>query len=334
MKKKSLYKVYSVIILGVLSAGNIMFVQSDVWNSKAGTPVELAAADMETYGVEGVSVLKDGTYLVTSRATGYNSEDPLQVTVIFDAAGAVIQQVEVTYHAETDGIGSKVADESFLGQFAGAAAPVGLAGQEISVISPGTGAVWGAEEGAAAEPAAGQKTDNRSNPDRWNPDDQSPEAVAMRNLYRSGLLASAYEQEPLRTPIADASAEEKAAYRLEESGLSTSENGAYSPNRGYSAEDVAAGKLAGAGLTAETEDGPSPARDGSPEGAAAARLEQAGLTVAADPAVDAAEPAAVTAASSGGLNELDAVSGATVSSTAVVQAVDQAYFVLQEQILD
>lgn len=330
MKKKSLNKVYSAAMLVVLAAGNIMFVRSDVWNSKAGTPLELADADAETYQVDSVSMLKDGMYLLNSWAEGYNSEDPIRVAVTFDAAGELIQQVEVTYQAETNGIGSKVADEPFLSQFAGVAAPVGLKGHPVSVVSPGTGAVWGA--GAAAKPPAKEKADHRSNPERWNPEDQSPEAVAVRNLYRSGLLASAADKEPLRTAIADAGPEVQAAYRLEQSGLSTSIDGNYSSDRSQTPENAAAKNLHDAGLTVGTADGPSPSRDQSPEGVAAVNLDKAGLTLAGKNAPQQG-PAAEAMTVSGSLSEVDTVSGATVSSAAVVRAIDRAYFLLREKII-
>ena len=268
MKKKNINKLYSVVLLGMLSAGNILFVHSGVWNSKAGTALDIAAWDAPVYQVESASQLKDGSYIITSKATGFQSE--IQVAVTFDAVGEVILNAEVISQGETEGLGTKIKDESFLGQFRGIPAPVTLKGKDLMIVSPGTGAVWGTD-GAETETAGAAVADNRSDPKLWNPSDQSPEAMAVRDMYRAGLLTSAKEKRPLQTALADESAEEQAAYRLEE----------------------------------------------------------AGLTVAA-----AAEE--VTAAESvlGDISELDAVSGATVSSTAVVHGINNAYFFMQEKVLN
>lgn len=269
MKKKNINKLYSVVLLGMLSAGNILFVHSGVWNSKAGTALDIAAWDAPVYQVESASQLKDGSYIITSKATGFQSE--IQVAVTFDAVGEVILNAEVISQGETEGLGTKIKDESFLGQFRGTPAPVTLRGKDLIIVSPGTGAVWGAD-GAETEAAGAAAADNRSDPKLWNPSDQSPEAMAVRDMYRAGLLTSAKEKRPLQTALADESAEEQAAYRLEE----------------------------------------------------------AGLTVAAAAAEE------VTAAESvlGDISELDAVSGATVSSTAVVHGINNAYFFMQEKVLN
>lgn len=290
-------KACSIGILALLSAGNILFVHSEVWNAKAGTHLDMAAWNSSAYQVEAVSQLKDGGYIVNSSAAGFQSD--IQIAVTFDAAGEVIQQVEVISQGETDGIGTKVTEESFLEQFAGLQAPVGLNGKKITVISPGTGEVWGAAS-APADTAAAVQTDNRSNPERWNAEDQSPEAQAVRNLYRAGLLTSALEKQPLTTARADANPEQQASDRLAEAGLTTSTDHNYSSSR-----------------------------DQPPERIAAEKLEQAGLTVSAEADTIVTE----TAVTSGNLSEVDAVVGATVSSAALIQAVDQAYFFMQEQVL-
>lgn len=326
MKTMNINKACSIGVLALLSAGNILFVDSDVWNVKAGTLLDMAAWNSSAYQVEAVSQLKDGGYIVNSSAAGFQSD--IQIAVTFDAAGEVIRQVEVISQGETDGIGTKVTEESFLEQFAGLEAPVGLIGKKIAVISPGTGEVWGAAS-APADTAAAVRTDNRSNPERWNAEDQSPEAQAVRNLYRAGLLTGAIEKQPLTTALADASPEQQAAYRLAQAGLTTSTDDNYSSSRDQSPERIAAEKLQQAELTTNIGNDYSPSRDQSPTAIAAKKLEQAGLTVAAvDGTIETG-----TAATSGNLSEVDAVAGATVSSTAFIQAVDQAYFFMQEQVL-
>lgn len=294
MKKKSKGMIVSFLTMCALSAGNIFFVHSGVWDVKAGTPVDLSGLDTAAYQVDGVSRNKAGDYLVSSHASGFQSD--ILVSVTFDAEGTLIRKVEVLSQAETEGLGTQVTGTAFLGQFEGVQAPVRLSGMDTVIVSPGTGEAWGgAGEGEELESEVPE--DNRSNPEEFNSDDQSPETAAVRNLYRAGLLASAASQQPLETAFADWTPEEQAAYRLTEAGL-TAGMGAES-QAGLSAENAAKNKLDEAGLTTVT---------GAPE-------------VNTDTAFAA-------------VSEVDAVSGATISSSAVVQAVDQAYFFVQENMLN
>lgn len=132
-------------------------------------------------------------------------------------------------------------------------------------------------------------------PADWNADDQSAEANAARALYESGLLSSASTGQPIQAAPADYGPEERARYELQQ-----------------------------AGLTVTTE---IPVADYSPEDAAAYRLKTAGLT-------DSASANGGSTENYGGsLTEVDAVSGATISSKAVVTAVDQAFFFVNENII-
>ena len=289
MKKKSKEMIVSFLVMSILSAGNIFFVNSGIWDVHAGTPVDLNGLDPASYQVDGVSRNKDGDYIVSSRAAGFQSD--IAVTVTFDAEGTLIRKVAVISQAETEGLGTRITEGAFLEQFEGIPAPVRLSGTETAIVSPVTGAAWG--NTGEQEPEV--PVDNRSNPDDFNPQDQSPEAAAVRNLYRAGLLASAVRQQPLKAAFADASPEEQAAYRLAEAGLPAG-TGPES-KAGMPAESIAENKLHDAGLTA-----------GSPE--------------------------AETDAAAAGASEVDAVTGATISSEAVVQAVDQAYFFIQDNILN
>lgn len=296
MKKKSKEMVASFLIMSALSAGNIFFVNSGIWDVHAGTPVDLNGIDTAAYQVDGVSRNKAGDYLVSSRAAGFQSD--IAVTVTFDAEGTLIRSVEVISQAETEGLGTRVTEGAFLEQFAGILAPVRLSGTETAVVSPGTGAVWG----STGVPEPEMPADNRSNPDDFNPEDQSPETVAVRNLYRAGLLTSAVRQQPLKTAFADASPEEQAAYRLAKAGLA--DGMGPESQAGMSAETIAENKLLEAGLTSGQAEPPA----------------QTNAPVPAD--------------TESGISEVDAVSGATISSQAVIQAVDQAYFFMQENILN
>lgn len=270
MRRNTINQIGAAILMGIISVGNIGFVHSGIWNTSAGTPVDISTMDAEAYQVDGVSQIKDGGYIVTGTAYGYQSD--IKVEVTFDAAGAVVQNVQVLSQAETEGLGASITGSGFREQFIGKEAPFALKDKDMAILVPGTEAVLGAEAGAVVEKADKEPAaDRRTNPEHWNPEDQSPEAAAVRNLYQAGLLNSSIQKQPLTTAIADGSPEEQAA-----------------------------NELARAGLTVTT----------------------------ADTAETVPLPAAAT-----GFNEIDAVSGATISTTAVVQVINYAYFFLQDQVL-
>ena len=306
MRKSTINQIGAAVIMGIISVGNIVFVHSGIWNAAAGAAVDISGMDAGTYQVSAVSRLKDGGYAVTGTAAGYQSD--IEVHITFDAAGTVVQKIEVLAQAETDGLGANITGAGFSEQFNGQPAPFGLNGKNTAILMPGTGAVLGAGPAGAASTGAGTGTepraDRRSNPERWNSEDQSPEAVAVRNLYQAGLLSSSVEQQPLTTAVADRSPEEQAAHRLYQAGLTTA-----------------------AGQSGSVTD------PGSPEAKAERKLAEAGLTVMAGDGDLTDPPALASQAASADLYEIDAVSGATISSAAVVQIIDNAYFFMQDEVL-
>lgn len=299
MRRNTVNQIGAAVLMGVISLGNIGFVHSGIWNSTAGESVDISMMNAEVYQVESVSRQKDGGYLVTGKAYGYQSD--ITAEIMFDASGAAVLSVKVLSQAETDGLGANIMTPEFQDQFAGQEAPFGLKDKAVQITVPGTGAVLGAGAAVAdAADGAEPETDRRSNPERWNPEDQSPEAAAVRNLYASGLLESSVRKQPLATAITDASPEQQAAYRLLQAGLTTDAD------------------------RSDTAGSPD-----SPEARALAQLAAAGLTVMEEAV--AAEPQQPALAAD--LCEIDAVSGATVSSAAVVRIVDHAYFFLQDQVI-
>lgn len=261
--KKSTETIISLAVMAALSVGNIAFVQSGLWQIGKGTMMDLSSLDAASYQVESVAQTGDG-YVVTAFAQGFQSDVKVEVT--FDAEGKVIQDISIVSQAETDGLGTRVTETDFTDQFKGIGAPVGLNGKEVAIASPTGSSGTGVED--SAESAEAVKT-GKSDPEEWNSGDQSPEAVAVRALYSSDLLSSAWNDMPLTTATADLSPEEQAERRLAQAGLTASETG--------------------------TE--------------------------------EAKEAAAVneTAAAS-----VDAVSGATISSKAVVTAINNSYYFLAE----
>lgn len=218
-------------------------------------------------------------------------QSDVQAAVTLDAEGNV-SAVEILSQAETDSLGGQCVNPEFTSQYQGAA-PFTLAGKSYTVTDPLTGAAYAAAGAAEEQPAAAEDLD----PAQWNVSDTSPEAEATRRMYAAGLTLSALNGEPLADELA--------------------------PPLDSSAEAVARRKLYAAGLSKSAQDGEEqalPYADWSAEKQAAYQLEQAELTTGQTSA----------GAVSADLTEVDALSGATITSTAVTNIVNNSYFYVTE----
>ena len=218
-------------------------------------------------------------------------QSDVQAAVTLDAEGN-ISAVEILSQAETDSLGGQCVNPEFTSQYQGAA-PFTLAGKSYTVTDPLTGAAYAAAGAAEEQPAAAEDFD----PAQWNVSDTSPEAEATRRMYAAGLTLSALNGEPLADELA--------------------------PPLDSSAEAVARRKLYAAGLSKSAQDGEEqalPYADWSAEKQAAYQLAQAELTTGQTSA----------GAVSADLTEVDALSGATITSTAVTNIVNNSYFYVTE----
>ena len=218
-------------------------------------------------------------------------QSDVQAAVTLDAEGNV-SAVEILSQAETDNLGGQCVNPEFTSQYQGAA-PFTLAGKSYTVTDPATGAAY-ASAGAAAE----DTTDAEEfDPTQWNVSDTSPEAEATRRMYAAGLTLSALNGQPLSDELA--------------------------PPLDSSAEAVARRRLYAAELSKSALDGEPmaiPFADLSAEEQSKARLAQADLTT----------EQAQTGAVSADLTEVDALSGATITSAAVTTVVNDSYFYVTE----
>ena len=218
-------------------------------------------------------------------------QSDVQAAVTLDAEGNV-SAVEILSQAETDNLGGQCVNPEFTSQYQGAA-PFTLAGKSYTVTDPATGAAY-ASAGAVAE----DTTDAEEfDPTQWNVSDTSPEAEATRRMYAAGLTLSALNGQPLSDELA--------------------------PPLDSSAEAVARRRLYAAELSKSALDGEPmaiPFADLSAEEQSKARLAQADLTT----------EQAQTGAVSADLTGVDALSGATITSTAVTNIVNNSYFYVTE----
>ena len=218
-------------------------------------------------------------------------QSEVQAGVTLDRDGNVLD-VKILAQAETDSLGAQCENPEFTAQYQGAA-PFTLAGKSYTVTDPVTGAAYAAAGAAEEQPAAAGDFD----PAQWRTFDTSPEAEATRKMYAAGLTLSALNGEPLDDELA--------------------------PPLDSSAEAVARRKLYAAMLSKSALDGEPmaiPFADLSAEEQSKARLEQASLTTTGN----------ASGAVSADLTEVDALSGATITSSAVTTIVNNSYFYVTE----
>ena len=217
-------------------------------------------------------------------------QSDVEVGVTLGKDGTV-QSVAILAQGETDNLGGQCVNPEFTAQYQGTA-PFTLAGQSYTVTDPATGAVYAAAGSAETEAPA-----EDFDPSAWRAGDTSPEAEATRKMYEAGLTLSAIRGEPMDNELI--------------------------PPMDSSAEAVASRKLYQASLSKSAQDGEEQAKpfaDWSAEKQAAYRLEQAELTTSGTGAET----------SSADLTEVDALTGATITSTAVTNVVNNSYFYVTE----
>lgn len=217
-------------------------------------------------------------------------QSDVEVGVTLGKDGTV-QSVAILAQGETDNLGGQCVNPEFTAQYQGTA-PFTLAGKSYTVTDPATGAVYAAAGSAETEAPA-----EDFDPSAWRAGDTSPEAEATRKMYEAGMTLSAIHGEPMDNELI--------------------------PPMDSSAEAVASRKLYQASLSKSAQDGEEQAKpfaDWSAEKQAAYRLEQAELTTSGTG----------TETSSADLTEVDALTGATITSTAVTNVVNNSYFYVTE----
>lgn len=217
-------------------------------------------------------------------------QSDVEVGVTLGKDGTV-QSVAILAQGETDNLGGQCVNPEFTAQYQGTA-PFTLAGKSCTETDPATGAVYAAAGSAETEAPA-----EDFDPSAWRAGDTSPEAEATRKMYEAGLTLSAIHGEPMDNELI--------------------------PPMDSSAEAVASRKLYQASLSKSAQDGEEQAKpfaDWSAEKQAAYRLEQAELTTSGTGAET----------SSADLTEVDALTGATITSTAVTNVVNNSYFYVTE----
>lgn len=133
MKNKTVRGILALVVVTALSFGVILGSKALAKDTGAGAASQEAKVleELDTKGAENIqkAVKTDKGYVVTVKKQGYASDIVMKVS--FDKAGETVTAVEVTDQNETEGLGAKIADAEFLSQFEGVKAPVVLPGMKL-----------------------------------------------------------------------------------------------------------------------------------------------------------------------------------------------------------
>lgn len=133
MKNKNVRGIIALAVVTALSFGVIIgsnALAKDMGTGASNTVEEQVKEEIDTKGAEGIekAVKTENGYMVTAKVKGYGGD--IVMNVSFDVEKKVTK-VEITEQKETEGLGAKVADAEFLSQFEGVEAPVFLPGMSL-----------------------------------------------------------------------------------------------------------------------------------------------------------------------------------------------------------
>lgn len=132
MKNKTVKGIIALAVVTALSFAVIIGSNQLSKNMTAGTQGETAeiTEELDVSGTEQIdkAARTESGYVVTVREKGYGGD--IVMNVSFDETAASVTKLEITEQNETEGLGSKITEEAFLEQFNGISAPVTLPGMD------------------------------------------------------------------------------------------------------------------------------------------------------------------------------------------------------------
>lgn len=330
MMNKEVKGILALAVVTALSFGVIAgsrALSADMAGESAGNDAAVKT-ELDVTGAENINAAyetEDG-YLVTARAKGYGGDIVLDVT--FDGDGAVITGVSVVEQSETEGVGSKITEADFLDQFKGVQAPVYLPGMNVSSDEK-------AEADTEAEDAAEESEGLEALKDAVleDGDYEAKTAEADDNGFY-GVVTMTVEDGAITAVNWDCVKEDGTKKSV------LSENGEYvmtedGPTWKEQAEALAEALIENQSLDFLTTD-----EQGKTDAVSGVSISVGGFISLAEECLaqaagvetsDVQEDSAATEETGEAQDraQVDAISGATVSSTAAVTAINNAYEFLQ-----
>lgn len=310
MKNKNVKGIVALAIVTALSFGVIIGSNKLSKNiaGDAGNETSKVMEELDPNGAEGIdkAVKTEDGYIVTVRQKGYGGD--IVMNVSFDDTASTVTKLEITEHNETETLGAKIVEEDFLKQFDNVKAPVYLPGMSLEsdgnapekedILKDAT--LTDGTFSAKGEPDSNGFTDEVT----LTVTDGKITAVNWDAVMEDGTKKSVMSENGQYTMTEDgltwkAQSEALAAALIENQSLSFFTVNAEGKTDVVSGVSISINGfislaekclMESAGIEAETASSESPSQDGT---------------------------------------QIDAISGATVSSTAVVTGINNAYEFLQ-----
>ena len=305
MKNKTVRGILALVVVTALSFGVILGSKALAKDTGAGAASQEAKVleELDTKGAENIqkAVKTDKGYVVTVKKKGYASDIVMQVS--FDEAGETVTAVEVTDQNETEGLGAKIADAEFLSQFEGLKAPVVLPGMKLESESQKEDSTEELKDAVLADGTYEAKGE---------PMDGYTDQVCM-TLNLNDNVESVGEDGSKKSVLS-----ENGEYVMTEDGLTWKEQ----------AEAMAAALVENQSLEFANLN-----EQGKTDAVSGVSISVGGFVNLAQQCMNQAagieEPQEQEAETPAEGTQVDAISGATVSSTAAVTAINDAYAFLQ-----
>lgn len=306
MKNKTIRGILALTVVTALSFGVIIGSRALAADMGAETennqPTEMTE-ELDTTGAD--HIVKAGKtengYLVTVKTKGYGGN--MVLDVFFDAEGKKVTKVTVVEQNETENLGAKIAEPDFLNQFNGVEAPVYLPGMNL--------------EGKTEENMERAELKDGTYEAKMPQADDNGFVDQVTMTVKDGKITEVnwdcVKEDGTRKSVLA----ENGEYVMTEDGLNWKEQA-----EALAANLIEHQSLEGLGMN---EQGKTDVVSGvSIYVGGFAGLAEECLKAAAGTAEDNAEE---TAPQNG--TQVDAVSGATVSSTTAVKAINEAFYFLQ-----
>ena len=134
MKNKNVRGILALAVVTALSFGVILGSKALAVDTKeeGGAAEDKVTEELDVKGAEGIEAAAktENGYRVTVKTKGYGGD--IVMNVSFDAEAETVTKVEVTEQSETPNLGARIAEKEFLDQFNGVKAPVYLPGMSLS----------------------------------------------------------------------------------------------------------------------------------------------------------------------------------------------------------
>ena len=302
MKNKNVRGILALALVTALSFGVIAGSKALSKNENTTTSAteEKVLEELDVSGAENIekAVKTENGYVVTVKKKGYGGD--IVMNVSFDADGKKVTKVEVTEQNETPNVGSRITEPEFLSQFEGVEAPVYLPGMNL-----------GGEEESAADELEGAELQDGTYEAKADSADSSGFTDQVSLTVKDGKITSVVWEAVGEDGKKKSVMSEEGEYVMTEDGLTWKEQ----------AEALAAALIEHQNLEFLTMD-----EQGKTDAVAGVSVSVNGFVKLAQQCLD--ESAGVereeTPAPQNG-TQVDAVSGATVSSTAAVTGINEAY---------